>query len=363
MLFMAAILMILTVNGQSDSCNINGSAVLFSNVNLSASIPFDTSSLRCTPVWNTHNFILRYAQNDTNIWSFLLSAPNMNSWVGIGISKNGLMVGSSAIVGWIDQSGSGTSKQYYLKGQLPSLVVADQGNLDIVNNYTSILVQGSTIYLVFQLNFSTPLTSANILYAIGPQNNLPSNNILPQHQDRVSTVLDFSTGLSSQSKFMDKIRRNHGILNILGWGILLPVGVVIARYLQQWDPAWFYLHVFTQISGFTLGVVGVALGFVLYNKLNADVKVHRALGLLILSLGSIQVLVALLRPHKEAKTRRYWNWCHQWFGRTLLIVVVVNIFYGIHLSNAGKIWNIVYGASIGLLFLISLVIEVVLMIK
>lgn len=88
MLFMAAILMILTVNGQSDSCIINGSA-LFSNVNLSASIPFDTSSLRCIPVWNTQNFILRYGQNDTNIWSFLLSAPNMNSWVGIGISKNG----------------------------------------------------------------------------------------------------------------------------------------------------------------------------------------------------------------------------------------------------------------------------------
>lgn len=363
---MVAILMTLTarsaVNGQSDSCNINGSAV-FSNLNLSAAIPFDTSSLRCTPVWNTYNFILRYAQNDTNVWSFLLSAPNMNSWVGVGLSKNGLMVGSSAIVGWIDQSGSGISKQYYLGGQSPSLVVTDQGNLDIVNNHTSILVQGSTIYLVFQLNFSTPLTSANILYAVGPQNSLPSNNVLPQHQDKVSTVLDFSTGMSSQSRFADKLRRNHGILNILGWGILLPVGVMIARYLRQWDPTWFYLHIFTQISGFILGVVGVAFGIVLYKKLNANVKVHRALGLLILSLGSFQVLATMLRPHKEAKTRKYWNWCHQWFGRILLVFVVVNIFYGIHLSNAKKIWNIGYGASIGFIFLIYLMIELIFMIK
>lgn len=339
---MAAILM--TVNGQSDSCNVN--------LNLSASIPFDTSSLRCTPVWNAYNFTLRYAQKDTNVWSFLVSAPNMNSWVGIGFSRNGLMVGSSAIVGWIDQSGSGISKQYYLGGQSPSLVVADQGNLDIVNNYTSILLQRSTIFLVFQLNFSRPLTSANIIYAIGPRNILPSNNVLPQHQDKISTVLDFSTGISSQSRLPDNLRRNHGILNLVGWGILLPVGVMIARHLRRWDPTWFYLHIFTQISGFLIGAVGVAFGIVLYNKLNANVEVHRALGLLILSLGSFQVFATLLRPRKEAKPRKYWNWCHQWFGRILLIFVVANIFYGINLSHAGKIWNIGYGAAAGFIFLI-----------
>ncbi|KAH9315006.1 hypothetical protein KI387_023633 [Taxus chinensis] len=352
MVFIFALL--ITVNGQSDTCAANSQ--VFSSLNVST-IPFDASSLSCTLVWNTHNYVLRYAQNNTNIWSFLLSAPNRNSWIGMGFSNSGSMVGSSAIVGWVDQSGLGTIKQYYLGGQSPTLVVADQGNLNVVNNDTSLIVQGSTTYLAFQLQFSTPLTVANILYAIGPQNTLPSNNVLAEHDDKVATVFDFSTGASSQSSSTDKLRRSHGILNLLGWGTLLPLGVIVARYCRQWDPAWFYLHIGFQMSGFILGVVGAALGFKLYSRLNSNVEAHRAIGIVMLTLGGLQVVGLLVRPQKEAKMRRYWNWYHHWFGRFLLIFAVANIFYGIHLGSAGRKWNIGYGFDIGLLCLTVILLE------
>ena len=39
----------------------------------------------------------------------------------------------------------------------------------------------------------------------------------------------------------------HGILMIVGWGLLLPLGVVFAR-CKEWGPIWFQLHRVTQVS-------------------------------------------------------------------------------------------------------------------
>jgi hypothetical protein len=65
--------------------------------------------------------------------------------------------------------------------------------------------------------------------------------------------------------------QRHGILNVVGWGILLPIGIMFARYLRQFeyaDPAWFYLHVSCQTIGYALDVVGWAIGLKLgiYSK-------------------------------------------------------------------------------------------------
>lgn len=76
---------------------------------------------------------------------------------------------------------------------------------------------------------------------------------------------------------------------MLGWGILLIIGVIVARYLKPYDPLWFYLHTCIQSFGFILGIIGVVCGFVLNNKLNADVSTHKALGIIILVLGCLQV--------------------------------------------------------------------------
>ncbi|GLJ21524.1 hypothetical protein SUGI_0398330 [Cryptomeria japonica] len=354
MVFIFTLLVI--VNGQTDTCT--GNSQVFSSLNASA-LPFDKSALHCSSVWSSYNYVLRYSQNSTNIWSFVLSATNRQSWIGIGFSSSGSMVGSSAIVGWVDQSGSGAVKQYYLGGQSTQAVNPDQGNLNIVNNYTTLIVEGSTIYLAFQLQFSTPLTVANILYAVGPQNSFPDSNYrLTEHQAKVATVFDFSTGASSQSSSTDNLRKSHGVLGLIGWGILLPLGVIIARHFRQWDPAWFYLHIGFQMAGFILGIAGISLGFKLSNRLSTDVDTHKAIGIIMLAIGALQVAALFIRPQKDSKIRKYWNWYHHWFGRILLILGIANIFYGIDLANAGSSWNIGYGIALGLLALSILLLEI-----
>ena len=36
--------------------------------------------------------------------------------------------------------------------------------------------------------------------------------------------------------------QTHLWLLIIGWGVLVPVGIVIARCFKELDPLWFKLH-------------------------------------------------------------------------------------------------------------------------
>ncbi|KAM3216707.1 hypothetical protein P3L10_026148 [Capsicum annuum] len=172
------------VNSQgTDSCT--------SNLNLKNKPLFDTSSFHCVSVWDAQGYMLRYMQIGTKMWSFLLSAPNLNSFLWIGFSREGKMMGSSTIVGWVSNDGSSTMKRYYLGGQSPSEVVSDQGNLELVNITSSIVDKNSRIYMAFQLN--TEMSSNRLIYSLGPIGRLPypNNYQLFEYYQRISTFLDY----------------------------------------------------------------------------------------------------------------------------------------------------------------------------
>ncbi|KAK7389854.1 hypothetical protein VNO78_25149 [Psophocarpus tetragonolobus] len=335
----------------TDSCS--------SKLNLSVPLLFDTTNLNCLPVWNTQGFILRYSQTSPNIWSFILSAPNPNSYIAMGFSPSGGMVGSSAIVGWISSSGAGGGmKQYYLTGLTPNLVVPDRGNLKILSNSTFITSQSSRLYMTFQLQTNQPLSQ--LIYAFGPNGMFPSapSFALTQHQDKVSITLDYATGSSASGNYSYmKLKRSHGVLNILGWGILIIMGAIVGRYFKEWDPFWFYFHASVQSLGFLLGVIGVITGLVLNNQLRVDVSLHKALGIIIFVLGCLQIMALLGRPKKESKVRKYWNVYHHNTGRILIILAVANIFYGIQLGKEGRGWNIGYGIVLAILLTMAITFE------
>jgi len=84
----------------------------------------------------------------------------------------------------------------------------------------------------------------------------------------------------------------HGILNAVSWGILLPIGAMAARYLRPFefaDPAWFYLHVFCQITAYGGGTAGWVLGLKLQQVAHPIKYKHRNLGIAIWALATFQV--------------------------------------------------------------------------
>ncbi|ESR61139.1 hypothetical protein CICLE_v10017719mg [Citrus x clementina] len=189
-----------------------------------------------------------------------------------------------------------------------------------------------------------------------PFDHYQMQNEQAQAEKQVSELEQRLRQASSRTPY--KKLRSHGITNMLGWGILMIIGAILARYFKQWDPIWFYSHTLVQSLGFVLGVAGVICGLVLENKFDADVSTHKGLGIFILVLGCLQVMAFLARPNKESKVRKYWNWYHHNMGRILIIFAIANIFYGIHLGEKGKGWNAGYGITIAILFLIAIVLEI-----
>ncbi|KAG4931928.1 Cytochrome b561 and DOMON domain-containing protein [Glycine soja] len=61
----------------------------------------------------------------------------------------------------------------------------------------------------------------------------------------------------------------HEILILIGWGTLLPIGVIIARYLRNFlCDVWFKWHIACQTLGYILGTIGWCMWLVLQNSSN-----------------------------------------------------------------------------------------------
>ncbi len=84
---------------------------------------------------------------------------------------------------------------------------------------------------------------------------------------------------SSPADLSARLAKAHGAVQVMGWGLLLPIGALIARYCRAWDPAWFYVH-----------VAGIGTGVVLSHRVRpSGFYTHRGLGIIIFFLACLQV--------------------------------------------------------------------------
>nr|CAD1837717.1 unnamed protein product [Ananas comosus var. bracteatus] len=131
--------------------------------------------------------------------------------------------------------------------------------------------------------------------------------------DVVSTATEVPPAASAT------LRPAHAVLNSLSWGLLLPAGVAVARYLRQCSsvgPTWFYAHAAVQASAYLLGAAGFAIG------------VSAAL---------------LFRPKTTHRFRKYWKSYHHFVGYGCAVVGVVNVFQGMEVMGlGGTYWKLAY---------------------
>ncbi|KAF9601063.1 hypothetical protein IFM89_015989 [Coptis chinensis] len=332
---------------------------------LSSFLPVPYSNLsdyKCRAVWNT--YILRVSRSADNVLTCVLSAAYTTGWVGIGFSKDGMMIGASAMVGWIGKEGRANIKQYYLRGFTPSNVIPDKGELQLTNVPPAVVINGATIYLAFQLKVEEVQKSQPILLAFGTKT--PAHHQLSVHDDKTAILYDFSgaswDNINTPSSVDNVLylRRNHGVLAIIGWGVLLPAGAIVARYLRHRDPLWYYLHVSIQFVGFIIGLATVVAGKVVYERMHAMVPTHRGIGFFVLVLSILQIMAFFLRPDRDSKIRRYWNLYHHWFGRLALFMAALNILLGIQAGGGVRSWNIVYAFILSVILVTVIILEVLL---
>jgi len=105
---------------------------------------------------------------------------------------------------------------------------------------------------------------------------------------------DFSVPLN----FIDKRIRTHALLSSIGFIILLPFGVLVARYLRTFFRGWFYAHALIQfvIAGPVI-IAGWVFGYRSTAILNTGGNwsdIHKRTGLALLILYLFQVFGGMI---------------------------------------------------------------------
>uniref|UniRef100_J3L6N3 DOMON domain-containing protein n=2 Tax=Oryza brachyantha TaxID=4533 RepID=J3L6N3_ORYBR len=159
-------------------------------------LPFNTTGLKCLQAWPSQDFVLRFGKDasGSNVWNFVLSAPDTGGYIAVGFSPSGKMVGSSAVAGWVPAGKAGTARQYYLGGMSSSSCPPDQGKLTLSRGPAApaIVSKSSRLYLAFQFS-GQPLTK--VIYAVGPKGTLPdSNGLLAVHLAMATGSISLSGG-------------------------------------------------------------------------------------------------------------------------------------------------------------------------
>ncbi|KAF7803840.1 cytochrome b561 and DOMON domain-containing protein [Senna tora] len=271
------------------------------------------------------------------------TSSSSNRWVAWGINPkrnlNSAMLGAQALVA-ISQSNTGTPSVYTssISNDYNDPNQLQQGTIAYNVTGFSATRQNDEIIIFATLTLPSGTTSLVHLWQEGPLSSASTPQRHPQDNEHFDSkeALDLLSGhtqaASTSGNSLRRKRNVHGVLNAVSWGIMLPIGAIISRYLKVFksaDPAWFYLHVICQTSAYVVGVGGWGYGLKLgSDSVGVEYSTHRTLGIIIFCLGTLQVFALFLRPNKEHKYRVYWNVYHHLVGYATIVISVVNIFEG-----------------------------------
>lgn len=155
----------------------------------------------------------------------------------------------------------------------------------------------------------------------------------------------------------------HGRLMVLAWGILIPLGVVVARFFkvmpgQDWprrvdNRVWWMTHLILQYGSGIIMLVGISLIGLAHGFKGLSMS-HAWLGYVLLCLAFAQFLGGWLRgskggpgepvlkgDHYDMTPRRVlFEYAHKGLGYLALLLALITILTGLWQANAPR-WMVV----------------------
>ncbi|KAK6940462.1 Cytochrome b561/ferric reductase transmembrane [Dillenia turbinata] len=318
----------------------------------------DLSTLSSYLHWNYNS-----ATSSLSI-AFIAPPASDSGWVSWGINPNGTgMIGTQALVAF-SLDGAMTVNTYNLAGY--SQIIPQ--NLSFEVSDKSAEKSGGFMRIFATVKLPEKTSTINQVWQVGAAvtNGFPAKHEFQTANLMAKSTLDLTSGASTGgSDASDRIKKKniHGVLNAVSWGILFPVGIIIARYMRTFesaDPAWFYLHVTCQVSAYAIGVAGWATGI----KLGSESKsiqytTHRNIGITLFALATLQVFALFLRPKKDHKFRTAWNFYHHGVGYAILVLGILNVFKGLSILQPRDKWKTAYIIVISVLGGIAVLLELI----
>uniref|UniRef100_A0A0E0M301 Cytochrome b561 and DOMON domain-containing protein n=1 Tax=Oryza punctata TaxID=4537 RepID=A0A0E0M301_ORYPU len=308
--------------------------------------------------------------------AFVAAPAAPGGWVAWGLNPVGDgMAGAQALVAVPSSSSSSTGAWEVRTYNISGYALGEPGPIAFPASDLAAELGGDGRVRVFGTLSLAAYGGASVLnqvWQVGPAvtDGVPAPHAMAGDNLAAKAKLDLLTQTTTASSSSDsdsdsiaKKRNIHGFLNAVSWGILLPMGAILARYLKTFrsaDPAWFYLHVSCQLIGYGVGVAGWATGINLGNMSNGiTYTLHRNIGIIVFALGTLQIFALFLRPKKENKYRVYWNMYHHSVGYTVIILGITNIFKGMAILGVEQRWKTAYVAVLCLLGVAAVILEVV----
>jgi hypothetical protein len=151
----------------------------------------------------------------------------------------------------------------------------------------------------------------------------------------------------------------HARLMVLAWGVLIPVGVLWARFWkvapgQDWpreldDKRWWHAHRTLQIGGFLLGLAALALVFRV-GATTPGAEAHHLVGWIVVAAGAWQVAHGFARGSKGGPTaptlagdhydmtprRVLFERVHKSLGWVVVVAAVAAIASGLLVADAPR---------------------------
>ncbi|KAG6423838.1 hypothetical protein SASPL_114242 [Salvia splendens] len=296
-------------------------------------------------------------------------------WMAWGVNPDGpQMAGTRAVIGVKHKNGTFECHKYNVTAMTKSrrcpLVPDDEADVGVEFSRCEMDYDPGLEYHVIVTAVVLPekkfnSSETNVVWQIGEE--IRGNEPLMHPKsinnfDSTETIDLDSTQIISYTRHQrSRLRIVHGIVNIVGWGTLLPSGVIVSRYMRIFPVPrknWYDIHVTCQTSGYIIGSAGWALGLWLGKAShNYKFNIHNTVGLLIFIFATIQMLAWRLRPHPSDGYRMYWNMYHHFLGYSILALVFFNIFLGIKILEPEHVWKWAYIGVLGTLGSLALAFE------
>ncbi|EOX93427.1 hypothetical protein QUC31_004127 [Theobroma cacao] len=278
-----------------------------------------------------------------------------SGWVGWGINPTSAeMTGTRALVAFPDpNSGQLVLLPYILDPTVKlqkSPLLSRPLDIHLLSSSATLyggkmatIHNGAAVQIYATVKLETNKTKIHHVWNRGLYVQGYSPTIHPTTSNDLSSIATFdifSGSAATQHNNINILKLVHGIINAIAWGLLLPMGAVTARYLrhvQALGPTWFYVHSGIQLSAFSLGTVGFAIGIRL-GEMSPGITygLHRKLGFAAFCLGALQTLALLFRPKTTHKFRKYWKSYHHFVGYACVVLGVVNVFQGFEVMGESR---------------------------
>lgn len=302
-----------------------------------------------------------------NSISFAARGEKKSGYLAIGFGSG--MVNSFAYVAWVDDEGRGKVNTYWIDGQDALSIHPTNGNLTYVrcNSENGIITFEFTRALIPPCpekdkpeckNIIDPTTPLKIIWAMGARwsaDHLSGINMHSVTSSRPVRVL-LMHGSAEAVEDLRPVLAVHGFMMFLAWGILLPGGILAARYLKHVKgDGWYKLHVYLQYSGLAIILLGFLFAVAELQGLYLA-SLHVKFGMAAIFLACIQPVNAYFRPKKPANgeevtpKRLVWEYLHVIVGRCAIVVGIAALFSGMkHLGDRYGGEN-VHGLNLALIF-------------